>query len=246
MINRHPYTEWISAFVLDALSGDERAQMEKHLATCETCPRQLDDYRVVTDLLPFAAPLLNPPARLRRRVLAATVGNPKPRFDLGALLSQFLRAPAFAALALVIAALAVWQAFSLQNQLTQQATTLARQRDFLIALAYADGQPLPVKGTDAAPQATGRLYRHADESSLTVFVQDMPALAANQVYQLWLIDTGGDRTSGGTFTVDAQGRGWLIARAPRALNEYKGVGVTIEPSGGSPKPTGTKVLGGEF
>jgi len=179
-------------------------------------------------------------------VLAATVGNPKPRFRFAEGLNGFLRAPAFAALALVIAVIAVWQAFALQNQVAQQATTLARQREFLIALAYADGEPLRVKGTDAAPNAIGRLYRQADENSLAVFVQEMPALPPNQVYQFWLIDAGGDRTSGGTFTIDAQGRGWLIARAPKALREYSGVGITIEPRGGSPNPTGAKVMGGEF
>ncbi len=63
------------------------------------------------------------------------------------------------------------------------------------------------------------------------------------MYQFWLIDPSGDRTSGGTFSVDAQGRGWVLIRSPKPLNNFQSVGVTIEPEGGSPAPTGAKMMG---
>ncbi|MBI3536233.1 MAG: anti-sigma factor [Chloroflexi bacterium] len=245
MARVHKFQEMIPAYVLDALDARERAHMHKHLQTCDICPRLIAEYSAVAELLPHAAPQFNPPPRLKARVRAATRNVRKSPRELN-WFANFSRAPAFAALALVIALGALAQSFLFQNQIAQQAAQLARQREFLIALAYADVQPIHVKGTEVAPNAVGRLYRNIEESSLAVFVQDLPALPTNQVYQFWFLDVGGDRTSGGTFTVDAQGRGWLIARAPKLLKEYSGVGVTIEPTGGSLKPTGAKVLGGNF
>ncbi len=238
------YADLIPAYALDALKADERTQVERHLRVCDACAASVAEYAVVAEMLARSAPSLAPPARLKQRVLAATVGEAKPAFNLGEWLAGLLRAPAFAAATLVVAVIAIVQVFLLQNQMSQQAAMLERQREFIIAMAYSDSQPLHLSGTEAAPRAEGRVHRYEDTA--VVFVQQMPALASNQVYQFWLIDAGGDRTSGGTFTVDAQGRGWLIANAPKVLKEYTGVGVTIEPMGGSPQPTGTKVMGASF
>lgn len=153
---------------------------------------------------------------------------------------------------MLVIALGVWNV-SLQNQLTQQAAfnrqvlaELARQRDFLSVMAYADGQPKHLQGAEAAARAVGRLYGSLDENTLALIVYDMPALQSDRVYQLWLIDASGNRTSGGTFTVDEQGRGWLLVRSPKALRQFQAVGITVEPEGGSPRPTGTKMMGGSL
>ena len=56
-------------------------------------------------------------------------------------------------------------------------------------------------------------------------------------------DPNGERTSGGTFTVDERGRSWVYIRSPQPLTNYKSIGITIEPAGGSHKPTGPKMMG---
>lgn len=246
--------EMLPAFVLGAIADADRALVERHLPQCDVCARVAAEYRPVADLLPFAAPSIEPSADLRYRVLAATMPRAAraPSFvdSLSAGLANLFRAPAFAALALVlIVALAAWNV-SLQNQIAQQAALnaqvmaeMAQQRDFLTTMAYAGGQPKPLQGTPVASRAAGRLYGAPDESILALIAVDMPTLPQGKVYQFWLIDQSGDRTSGGTFTVDAQGRGWLLIRAPKPLSNYQGVGVTEEPMGGSPAPTGAKMLG---
>lgn len=70
-------------------------------------------------------------------------------------------------------------------------------------------------------------------------------LPADKVYQLWLIRDG-QRTSGGTFTVDANGRGQVPIHPPLPIREYQSMGVTVEPTGGSPGPTGARVLRGSL
>jgi len=250
--------ELIPAYALDAVDEKDRARIEAHLARCANCARLVAAYRPVVELLPYAVPQVEPPAELKYRVLAAVLPQAKPqptptpsfRSPLSSFLSTLFRAPAFAAVALVLlVALGVWNA-SLQVQMSQQAATsqkliaeLTRQREFMAVVAYADGTPQHLQGTQVAERAAGRLYGSPAETTLALFVDDLPALALGKVYQVWLIDPNGDRTSGGTFTVDERGNGWLLIHSPKPLKEYQGIGITVEPMGGSPKPTGPKMMG---
>jgi anti-sigma-K factor RskA len=97
-------------------------------------------------------------------------------------------------------------------------------------------------GTQAAPDATGLLVLSQDGQHGTVVVDRLPVLSDDWEYQLWLIKDG-QRTSGGVFSVNQDGYGWLWIKSPQPLSSYSGFGITIEPFGGSPAPTGDKVLG---
>jgi len=248
--------ELIPAYVLDAIGDADRARVERHLPQCDVCARVAADFRPVVDLLPYAATPAEPPADLEYRVLAATLPKARPASApsfaarLSATFSNLFRAPAFAALTLLLVlALGVWNV-SQQNQIAQQAalnqqvvSELTRQRALVSMMAYSDSQPRRLQATEIASRAVGRLYTAPELNTLALIIYDMPLLPQGKVYQLWLIDSSGDRTSGGTFTVDAQGRAWLLIRAPRTLDNYQGVGITIEPEGGSPAPTGDKMMG---
>ncbi|MGE5263220.1 MAG: anti-sigma factor domain-containing protein [Acidobacteriota bacterium] len=182
-------------------------------------------------------------------------GTPAPSWisRVADMFAGVFRSPAFSALALVLViAFGIWN-LMLQNQLTQQAAEtrqmaeeLGRQRNFLTTLAYSDSAPRRLWGTETASKAVGRLYGGPDEFTFVMVTYDLPKLPAGKVYQLWLVDPSGNRASGGTFTVDEEGRGWLFSRAPQGLGNYKTMGVTIEPFGGSPGPTGAKMLGGNL
>ncbi|MBI5651774.1 MAG: anti-sigma factor [Chloroflexi bacterium] len=244
----------VPTYVLDAITDSERAQIERHLPQCPDCAQLVAAYRPVADLLAFAAPPVEPSAELKSRVLSATMPKQiarasRPTFDLQSLIANLFRSPAFAAATmLLIVALAIWN-FALQNQVNQQAgfsrevtREIEHQREFLNIVAYTDGQPRRMQATDAAPKAVGRLYAATELNAFALVVYDLPTLDANRAYQLWLIDPNGERTSGGTFTVDHEGTGSLVVHAPQPLKYYQGVGITIEPRGGSPKPTGARVL----
>jgi anti-sigma-K factor RskA len=77
----------------------------------------------------------------------------------------------------------------------------------------------------------------------TLVVDKLAALDPSQQYQVWLLN-GGNRTSGGVFSVNPDGYASLEIMAPKALSQYDSVGITVEPFGGSLAPTGLKVLGG--
>ncbi len=272
MITCEELQDLIPAYVLGVADEAERALVEAHLPRCANCRQLVKDYGPVVDLLPFAAKQVEPRAELRYRILAQTMGSPtslspvrrapEMRSELSApsrssrlasLFSGIFRSPAFSAAVLVLVlAFGIWNVM-LQNQLLQQvaetrqmAAELGRQRAFLTTLAYSESAPRRLWGTEIASQAVGRLFGGPDEFTFVMVTYDLPKLPPGKVYQLWLIDTSGNRTNGGTFTVDDEGRGWLISHAPQGLGNYKTMGVTIEPEGGSPGPTGAKMLGGNL
>lgn len=248
--------ELYPAYALDAIETPDRQRVESHISDCSNCAQIVAGYRAVADCLPYSVPQVEPPADLKYRVLAAALPKTKSpampawRDNFARSLSNLLRSPAWSAAALVLAiALGIWNV-SLQNQITQQAainqqiqSDLTRNRALVSMMAYAQNEPKAVQATDAAPKAVGRLVAAPELNSLALIVYDMPALEDQRVYQVWLIDPAGGRTSGGIFTVDERGRAWVLIRAPQSLDHYQGIGVTIEPTGGSPKPTGTKMLG---
>lgn len=241
------------AYALNAVDGNERTQIERHLAVCQVCANIVAGYRPVAEHLAYAVPLVEPPADLKYRVLAAALPHtfaPSIFSQLSHSVAQLFRAPAFSAIALVlVVALSAWN-LSLQNQLAEQAAVtrkimddLNRQRALVSTIAYADTQPKRMQATEIAPQAIGRLYLAPELNTLALIVYDLPPLAPSQTYQVWLIDSAGERTSGGTFTVDERGRGWVYIRSPKPLNQCNDIGITIEPAGGSPQPTTPRVLG---
>ena len=106
-------------------------------------------------------------------------------------------------------------------------------------------QVVAMVGTDAAPAAVGTLVISGDGEYGTLAVDGLAALDPDHQYQLWLIRDG-QRTSGGVFSVNPEGYGALWISSPEPLSSYPAFGITIEPEGGSPGPTGDKVLGGSL
>ena len=98
-------------------------------------------------------------------------------------------------------------------------------------------------GTSNAPGATGVLVISQDGNLGTLIVDNLPPLDASRQYQLWLIQDG-QRTSGGVFSVSPAGYGAMTVNSKLPLITYTTFGITIGPTGGSPGPTGAKVMGG--
>ncbi len=235
----------IPAYALDILSTDERARVQAHLETCEICRRSLSEYAAVTADLALAVPIVTPPHNLKLRTMERALHNTPyaPDHPRKAQSSPWLRsrlsATGLAAAALAVACVvllwSVWQTYELNQQ-------LAIQRDFTTMLAYAQGTALSVHGTQVAPQADGRLYLDPDANVAALVTVELPPLDRGQAYQVWLTEPNGRQVSGGTFTVDTTGNGWLLIRAPQHLDQYTTVQVTTEPLGGSSTPTTRPVL----
>jgi anti-sigma-K factor RskA len=131
----------------------------------------------------------------------------------------------------------------LDAQLSAQAETVAlgtlvSDRRFARPLTSTSGEgPYSSSGGPA-----GYLYADPAGGIGLMNCYWMPALVADQVYQVWLVKADGTRDNGGTFTVDERGNASVIIRAPANFSAYKSVGVTAEPTGGSTGPTTPRVV----
>jgi anti-sigma-K factor RskA len=230
----------IPAFALGCLDPAEAEQLNGHLAGCQGCQEELRAYQQLTADLAHALPQVNPPARLKPALLKqvrtaahlkqAETGSRTRRWW------EWLRRPVSGWAVIGLAALLL---LALANVLLWQQVSQLR--------ALYGNTPLQVvalSGTSAAPDATGVIVISKNGEHGTLVVDRLPQLPTGQQYQLWLIKDG-QRTDGGVFYVDPSGYGALWVGAPEPLIAYTGYGVTIEPEGGSPGPTGEKVLGGE-
>lgn len=237
--------ETLPGYALGALEKDEAAKAEAHLASCRTCSAVLEDYRSVADSLALAVPMVEPPRSLRARTMQRALSGGKSK-----VISQlarrtapprqrnwFMPALVGATLVLALAALALnlWENVEVGRQ-------IQAQRDMLTVLAYQQGTAQIVRGTDRAPSAVGRLYLDLDSGVAALVTVNMPSIANDRVYQVWLTTPEGLKSSGGIFQTDSSGNGLLLVRAPQRLSTYVQVGVTVEPAGGSSAPTTEPVL----
>ncbi len=75
---------------------------------------------------------------------------------------------------------------------------------------------------------------------------NLPALPANQTYQLWFIGEDGQPVSAGIFRIDESGIGSLIVNLPDAPQAFQVIAISQEPAGGSEQPTTNPLALGEL
>jgi anti-sigma-K factor RskA len=242
MIGPH-VTDQIPAYALDCLDEQEAFQVEAHLTVCAACRAELEAYKATAAYLGLVAPQVQPPLRLKASILrrvkesqTAQVQAPQkvgaPEFWMRVYRWMMNSGPILVGVSLLlIIALAASNIV-----LYRQVQSLRQSSEFhLVAL----------KGTGNAPGATGLMVISQEGMAGTVIVDGLPALSTAHQYQLWLMKDG-KRTSGGLFYVGQGGYGILAVQSPGSLLDFSSFGITVEPTGGSPGPTGAKVLGGNL
>ncbi|MEN4042347.1 MAG: anti-sigma factor [Anaerolineaceae bacterium] len=244
----------LPGYALGALDDEDLLKTARHLPHCTACLREFEAYLSVKDQLAFLIPSRSPDYSLKARVLKKVEAESR---QAGHARSLPAAAPAvfrsttgwhrlrllfgrskslvFAALLLALIVLLGLNNYLLWQQFTQAQALLPGER---VMIARLDG-------TSQAPDAIGYviIFRNNKYGSLTV--ENAPVLGENQQYQVWLIRNG-ERVSGGLFSVNAAGYGVLQIYSHEPLDRYEAFGITIEPAGGSPAPTGEKILGGNL
>lgn len=231
--NAHVH-DLLPALALGILDSEETSRAQEHLAGCLICRRELAAYESSTAELAHAAPSLAPSPQVKERLMAR-VQAVRPRRPAPVAsrpwLERLLPAWGLASVILVIALgalnLLLWQRFNKMDAF----------------LSPGGMRAVPLSPVEAASPATGFVLVSADGDEGALVVDGLPPLGEAQQYQLWLIRDG-KRTSGAVFSTDENSYGGTRIRAPESLLSYSAVGITIEPAGGSPQPTGTQVLAG--
>ena len=226
--------ELIPEFALGILDANEEEMVRRHLESCAACRDELASYESVVDALSLATPMVDPPPNLRSQLLERVEGLSAPETDttpsswkqsITSRVQDFLTGPRWqpalvlAVIAIVVGAVYFWQ----QNSRVQP-------------------EEYELTSTDAAPGAQGVIEVAANGRDATLTVSGLPTLSPEEQYQLWLI-VDGHRASGAVFSVAEDGTATVPVDSGRPLSEFGAFGITIEPGGGSPGPTGQRVLG---
>ncbi len=233
MTTHQEFENLIPAFALGCLDEDEAVRLAEHCAVCPTCRAELAGYQDTISQLALAAPLAEPAPQMQQRLTERIRST-------GGVDTQRSGNRWQTMLAGLKHSVPVWGAVVVLLLIG-----VGLEYMWLATPALEPMQVIELTHTQAAPEASGIMVVSSDGEYGTVIVEHLPELPADQQYQLWLI-ADGQRTSGAVFSVDEHGYRAVEVESVRHLTEYGSFGITIEPAGGSPGPTGSKVLGGEF
>lgn len=234
------------AYVVDALDDDERALFENHLPGCLDCQREVASLREATALMADAA-ALPPPASLRGSVLAGiktirplppeTGAQAKPEESAPAIAKVLPMRPRRRRIATLVAAAAAVVAIGgglvfepWEDNNPAPAVLSATDR----VLNAADVQKVSMSFKDGA---TASVYRSRSEGRAVLMTQDMALPPAGKAYEVWLQDASGTMVPAGLMKPKGDNKLLLEGDASKAT----GVGITVEPAGGSKSPTGEPI-----
>ena len=239
------FRENLAAYAINALDADETAALQVHLQTCDSCRAELAGYQRVSAGLLSALPPQAPPPALKR-TLAARLPSAKktirPRWRLQWSFGQFATATAFALL-LGMNLFSSFQVRALQNQQDELARHLEMEQSALAMIASPGATTLPVSDGNVA----GSLIVNSEKNSAILILSNLPELKKGETYQMWFIEPDDGRVSAGLFEVNRDGSITIASLDSKdSLLAYTGIGVTVEPAGGSDQPTGPKVFGVKF
>ncbi|WP_328325677.1 anti-sigma factor [Kribbella sp. NBC_00382] len=221
-------------YVLDAVSDDERADFEHHLATCADCSTDVSDLREsVTKLSVYVA--TPPPTSLKSKVMSSILESrqlsPLGRFAPTA--SRKAGPPRFARRSLVLAAAFLAIAgvgVAALDQYRENTATAAVSARATTILTQPDARTIHGTVTGGG-QATVVLSSRQDAA--VVLVRDLLPLSGHKTYQMWLVDAEQNARSVGLIGDDPL-RPTVVTGG---LSGQVAFAVTIEPDGGSATPT---------
>lgn len=238
------FQENIPAYALGALDADEAAALEAHLQTCASCQTELTEYHALSQSLLTAVPPKQPPSALRQRLqsrLPAAQRASRPQWWDFSFNRLVVGLAVLALLALNLASL--MQVRQLQ---AQQARLLNQMADAQAALALLASPTLRVVAVEGN-HVSGTLLLDRQNNQAVLIARNLPPLDENRVYQIWLIEPDQERVSAGLFRPEGSDTYTIKVLAPsQPLTDFMGIGVTIEPAGGSDAPTGERVLKVDF
>jgi anti-sigma-K factor RskA len=221
----------LAAYALGALAGDELTQLEAHLDDCEHCRARLKWLIPAVDVLPATVEQRSPPPSLRENLMAtvraeaapAEAARPRetPRQSWWAGLRGLMLRPATGMAALILLVAGVGAGWALRGSDT------------------IESEPTLVKAEamNASIPASATLELEGD--SATLHVHELPAIADDEVYEVW-VQRAGVMEPRGTFVLNMDGTAEAVVSGP--LEGGEAVLVTREPRPGSRQPTTDPLL----
>lgn len=231
------------AYALHALPEDERREFERHLGDCEACTQEVRELSATAARLGLAV-AESPPRELRARVLAEittvrqeTPSHGRPGRTGGG--GRTGRWSAFALAACIAAAAAFGGVAVWQNQVAQDArqeANRANQQNEQLAQVLSAPDAKTSSG-ELTGGARGTVVVSQQENRAVFLASGMERPPSGKVYQIWFNDEGTMRSAGLMDPSASDDAVLLDGPVDRAT----GMGITVEPAGGSAEPTSDPV-----
>jgi hypothetical protein len=228
-------------YALGVLEEPERSELKTHLhRRCQVCTVEIRRASGTVAGLTGLVPLSDPPAGLRKKVLA-TVGAEQRGWGW---------VPAWIAVAACCLVLAGWFAArekavrrelaQSRQQVQERATELGRLSEAL-DIINEPGARQVVFGKGAPKPPRGNVFVNPNRGVL-LLASNLPAAPAGKTYEMWVIPKSGKPVPAGLFQSDVDGNAIHISRTPVDLATTGAVAVTIEAETGAAQPTSTPLI----
>ena len=261
MSGHEQFGEDLALYALNTLEGEDRANLEKHLATCSACRLELEELRGDGALLALSVMGPKPPLRSRQRLLdavakeaaAAPTLSQKARKDgLPARRTWWGFLGWAATAAVIVFAASLWKENSALKQSLASASAQAAQsthelddlRRIAAPIIAPEAQHITLVAMKTPPQPQGKAFYLRNRGSLLFMANNMPALPPQKAYELWLIPMQGAPMPAGMFKPDARGSATVMNPPLPAGMEAKAFAVTVENEAGASTPTMPMVMMG--
>jgi anti-sigma-K factor RskA len=230
-MNCEEIEELSGAYVLGAVTDDERKAIEDHLERCPQAMHLIEELQAVVNVLPLSVSQTAPSSHVKSRIMAAIQADPtRKQINLAPLPAasvplpaashplqnlryQVMAAASVLLLALVLA-MGAWN-ISLQQHVAQVAdSNIALQHQVAqLATSVRANTPIAytVKGSQVVPDATGQVTYIPDLDMTVLVMHNLPPTKGAQVYQGWLLQGKQPLSIGllnqhdGTATLNFQG-----------------------------------------
>jgi anti-sigma factor RsiW len=225
------------AYALNALPAREHAEFSRHLRTCESCAAEVRELTATAARLGAAAADTRPPPELRDRVMQGirSVRQERPAPPPPTWTDRVTRhLPGFAlaasvALAATFGGIAWWQHDQAQEARARQQQSESAQARLTGVLTAPDARTTVARLSGGT---TATVVVSAQRNQAVLIASGMAAPPAGSVYQVWF-DHAGHMTPAALMDSSRTSAAVLL----NAVDGATGIGITVEPAGGSPQPT---------
>ncbi len=234
------FEELKDTYVLGALPQEECREFEEYLATHPERRAEIEELGAVAGLLALSPQEHDPSPELRSRIMdaveAEAVRPHASRRSWLARIGEFLgpRNLALGAAGVLVIGLFSWSMLLQAEMQTLQGRVQSLQDQ------PQNPQMVTLEGTGTEQGARVDLITLEGNRAVLV-AEDMPPVPEGKTYQIWVIEDGVPKPSG-LFEPDQDS---VAAVVEHPVDEADVVAVTVEPEGGSPKPTSDPMLAAE-
>jgi anti-sigma-K factor RskA len=236
--------EQYELYALGVLEEPERSELVAHLdRNCEVCSPAIRRAAATVALFSNLAPQVEPPDRLRRRVMASI--GVEPRFQW-----NWMQTWATVAAAVLLGLfwidhlrrervrdLAFHEAM---EQVKQAETETARLNDVL-AMLDAPETIVRVSSDGVIQPPQGKVFLNPLRGVL-LLASNLPPAPQGKIYEMWVIPAGGKPVPAGLFQTQSNGTSVYLRKGAVDVAATAAVAVTLEASGGAPQPTSNPII----